>query len=274
MSRGASSLMISQPAVSKQIGQLEMALRVRLLDRRPRGVALTEAGQVLLTYATRLFAVEAEAETAMEELRGLRRGRLRLGASTTLGVYLLPELFVHFRQAFPQIQLSLEVAGSAIIERRLADNELDLGFTEAFSGSPDITAEVLRMDDLVPIAAPHHPLARRRRISAEEFCRQPFVVRQTGSDTKSFVEQILTDKGLAIRPVMSLGTTEAIKRAVAAGIGVAIVSRLSISLELEVRRLAILPVTGLAIRRPLYALSRRSSEPSASALTFLALFKR
>ena len=274
MSRGASSLMISQPAVSKQIGQLEKALRVRLLERRPRGVALSEAGKVLFAHATRLFAVEAEAEAAIEELRGLRRGRLRLGASTTLGVYLLPDLFVRFRQAFPQIQLSLEVAGSAVIERRLADNELDLGFTEAFGGSPDIATKVLRMDDLVPIAAPDHALAKRRKISAAEFCLQPFVVRQTGSDTKSFVEQFLSDKNLTVRPVMSLGSTEAIKRAVAAGIGVAIVSRLSISLEVDARRLAILPVTGLSIRRPLYAVWRRSSEPSASAMEFLKLFQR
>src|SRR5437868_6918270 len=94
VSRGAERLMVSQPAVSKQLAQLERSLGVRLLDRHPRGVRITAAGEVLLTYARRIFAAEAEAEAAIEELRGLRRGRLRVGASTTIGVYLLPEVFV------------------------------------------------------------------------------------------------------------------------------------------------------------------------------------
>jgi DNA-binding transcriptional LysR family regulator len=112
ISRGADRLMISQPAVSKQLSQFERSLGVRLLDRIPRGVRLTEAGRVLSEYAARLFAIESEAETALGELAGLRRGRLRLGASTTIGVYLLPEIFVRFRTDYPLIHASLDVIGS------------------------------------------------------------------------------------------------------------------------------------------------------------------
>jgi DNA-binding transcriptional LysR family regulator len=265
--------MISQPAVSKQLAQLERNLGVKLLDRLPRGIRLTEAGALLAGYADRLFAVEAEAENALLELRGLRRGRLRLGASTTLGVYLLPDAFVRFKKAHPEIDLSLEVIGSPAVERRLIDGDLDLGFTESFSGSEDLNAVPFGADELVPIVPPGHPLSRKRRVTPEEFCAEPFVVRETGSETKSFVERALAAKGLAVRPVISLGTTEAIKRAVAAGMGVAIVSRMSIGLELDARRLALVRVAGLAMRRPIYRVQLARSEPSVAAGRFLESLK-
>jgi DNA-binding transcriptional LysR family regulator len=273
VSRGAGRLMISQPAASKQLLQLERSLGVKLFDRVPKGVRLTEAGELLARYAARLFAIEAEAESAIQELRGLRRGRLRLGASTTLGVYLLPDVFVRFRRNYPDIHASLEVIGSAAVERRLLDGDLDLGFVESFSGDERLAAVAFQADELVPIAPPGHPVARKRRVTPEQFCAEPFVVRDTGSETKSFVERALADKGLTVRPVMSLGTTEAIKRAVASGIGVGIVSRLSIGLELETRRLAVLKVPGLVISRPLYHVVRKGSDRSAATSEFLKLLR-
>lgn len=269
ISRGADRLMISQPAVSKQLAQFERQLKVKLLDRFPRGTLLTGAGEVLAGYAERLFAIEAEAENALMELRGLRRDRLRLGASTTLGVYLLPKPFVRFREAHPEIHATLEVIGSPAVERRLLDGDLDLGFTESFSGQPELDAIEIRNDDLVAIAPPRHPLVRKRRVTAEQLCREPFVVRETGSETGSFVEQALAMKGLSVRPVMSLPTTEAIKQAVAAGIGVAIVSRLAIDLELKVRSLSVINVAGLSLTRPIYRLQRARSELSVAVDAFI-----
>lgn len=273
ISRGADRLMISQPAVSKQLAQFERQLKVKLLDRLPRGIRLTEAGQVLAGYADRLFAIEAEAENTLLELRGMRRGRLRLGASTTLGVYLLPKAFVRFREAHPEIHATLEVIGSPSVERRVLAGDLDLGFTESFSTQPELEAIEFADDDLVAIAPPRHPLARKRRVTAEQLCQQPFVVRETGSETKSFVEQALSAKGLSVRPVMSLPTTEAIKQAVAAGIGVAIVSRLAIDLELKVRSLGLVKVTGLAMARPVYRVRHARSELSIAAAAFIQTLK-
>lgn len=274
ISRAAERLMISQPAASKQLAQFERSLGTKLFDRLPRGIRLTEAGELLASYARKLFTIEAEAESALLELRGLRRGRLGLGASTTLGVYLLPEAFVRFREKHPEIQITLEVIGSPAVERRLVDGDLDMGFTESFSGSVELEAVRFGTDQLVAIAPYGHPLSRKRRVMPEQLCQQPFVVRETGSETKSFVEQALAAKGLTITPVMSLGTTEAIKRAVAAGIGVSIVSKLAIELELKARRLSIIPVSGLSISRPIYRVQRNRSEPSPAALRFLDLLKK
>src|SRR5207302_605633 len=132
---------------------------------------------LLAGYAQRLFAVEAEAEQGMAELLGLRRGRLSVGASTTIGVYLLPDVFIRYRKAYPEIQMHLEIGSAEVIQARLADGAIDVGLTE---GDVDVAAfdvSAFMTDELVAIAPPGHPLARKRRVSAEVLCREPFVVR-------------------------------------------------------------------------------------------------
>ena len=180
-------------------------------------------------------------------------------------------MFVRFRTRYPDIDARLDIAPSSTTERRLIDGELDLGFTEALSGTDELESEVFRYDELVAIVPPNHPFVRKRRLTAAQFCCEPFVVRDTGSETKSFVERVLVERGLSVAPVMSLPTSEAIKRAVAAGVGVAIVSRLSVELELKARRLAVVPIAGLSIRRPLYSIRRRPPASTAAVAAFQAM---
>src|SRR5579884_2162586 len=121
ISRGAKRLLISQPAVSKQLQQLERAIGTQLIDRAPGGLRLTQAGELLLEYARRIFSVENEAERALSQLRGLRRGRLAVGASMTIGVYLLPELLAAFRRKHPSIELHCEIGNTKYIQDLLLD---------------------------------------------------------------------------------------------------------------------------------------------------------
>ena len=271
ISGGAGRLMISQPAVSKQLQLLERSLRVRLFDRRPRGVQLTAAGEVLADYARRIFALEAEAHRAIEDCTSLRRGKLAIGASTTIGVYLLPEVFVRFRKRYPEVELSLEVGSSRSIQSELLQDTLDVALTEVAPDESAFGAMEFMTDELVPVVCRSHPLLKKGRATPQRFCQEPFVVRATGSDTKSFVERALAERGLFPTAVMSLGSTEAIKRAVAAGVGVAIVSRLAIGLELKAKTLAVLKLSGPAIRRPLYRLTHRGRSPSAALTAFIAM---
>jgi DNA-binding transcriptional LysR family regulator len=268
VTRAAERLLISQPAVSKQVKELERALGAALFDRLPRGVRLTEAGAVLAGYARRLFALAEEAEVAMGELRGLRRGRLRVGASTTIGVYLLPEVFVRFRRAYPEVQLQLEIAGSEALARRLAEGAIDIAYTEGVIAGENLLASVIMEDRLVAIAPAGHALARKRRVTARRLCEEPLVVRETGSGTQSLVERTLAERGLTVRPAMSLGSTEAIKRAVASGVGVAIVSSLSVALEVRARKLAVLPIADLHLGRPVHRVVDRHAHQSRSAGEF------
>ena len=151
MSRGAERLCISQPAVSKQIKELEKALGVTLLDRLPQGTRLTAAGEVLSGFARRLFAVEADAERAIAELKGLKQGRLTVGASLTIGDYLLPKILGEYRKKHPGIELRLEIANTHVIQRRLRDNALDIALTEGFVEDPELEAEVFSEDTLTAV---------------------------------------------------------------------------------------------------------------------------
>jgi DNA-binding transcriptional LysR family regulator len=274
VSRGAERLLISQPAASKQLKLLQKSLKTTLFERSPRGMRLTAAGEILADYARRIFTLDAEATIVMDELRRFRRGRLRISASPTIGVYLLPELFVKFRQMFPSIDASLEVAPSSGVEQRLVEGSIDLGFIESPPTDDKVEATQVMQDELVAIVTPNHPLRRKKRVTADKFCAEPFIVRATGSDTRSYVERELAARTLSIKPVMSLGSSEAIKRAVAAGIGVAIVSRLSIGLELKARTLAMIKVSGLAIRRPLYRVVRRGAAISPATDAFIDMMTR
>jgi len=271
VSGAAERLLISQPAISKQLGQLEKSLGIRLFDRLPRGVRPTEAGELLSNYASRLFALADEGERAIAELRGLQRGRLRVGAGTTVGVYLLPDLFVRFRAAHPGIHLELEIAPSDVLARRLLEGSIDIAVTEGAIDHESLQATPILNDRLIAIAPCHHPLSRKRRLTTAMLCREPFIVRETGSGTQSLVERELSRRGLAVKAAMSFSNTEAIKRAVISGVGVAIVSSLSVGLEIQAKKLAILPIADLEISRPIYRVTHKGAYASKSALAFIAM---
>lgn len=268
VSRGADRLCISQPAVSKQLGLLEASLRAKLFDRLPKGVRLTDAGELLLGYARRLSALESEAEQAMGELQGLARGTLTVGASLTVGAYLMPELLADYSRRHPHIALTLEIANTEVIQRMLRDGRLDLALTEGFADDPDLEAVVFARDELVAIAPPGHPLLAEAPITAARLLQEPLILREPGSGTRAVLERALAERGLTVTPLMSLGSTEAIKRAVAAGAGLAVVSRLALTLELETGRLALLPLSDLTLRRPLHRLTWRGAYESRAGKAF------
>jgi DNA-binding transcriptional LysR family regulator len=261
---GAQRLMVSQPAVSKQVKELERALQARLFDRHPAGVRLTDAGRLLADYANRIFALTSEAEAAMADLSGMRRGSLAVASSPSLGTYLLPRALVYFRQRFPGVRVAVEIEPSHVLRARLNEGALDLGVTQAEVHWPELESQTLAEDELVAVAAPGHPLAGKRRVTPEMLCAQPFVVRETGSQTRSLVERALAAKGYVVKPALALASTEAVKQAVAAGLGVAMVSRLVIGPDVADKRLVRLRVTGLSIRRPIHLLRPRRTEGKAA----------
>ena len=271
ISRGAERLHVSQPAVSKQIKELEDALGIRLLERLPRGSRLTDGGKLLAQYVQRMAVVEEETARAIEEFRGLKRGRLAVGASTTIGAYLLPQVFGEFHRQHPEIELQLEIANTETIQNQLMEGSIEVGLTEGLMEAEHLDSEVFHEDELVAIAPRGHPLLKQKRVTARELCREPFILREAGSGTRAVVERALGKRGLTVKPVLSLASPEAIKRAVIAGVGIAIVSRLAISCELQIGSLAVVPIKDLAIRRPLHLQKLRSKNPSPAVSQFLKL---
>lgn len=271
VSGGARAVHVSQSAVSKQLGEFERALGVPLFDRLPRGVRLTEAGHLLQGYASRLFALEAEAEQALAELQRLARGRLRLGASRTIGGYLLPEVLAAFRAAHGGVEVALHVDNSQVIEQRLLAGELDIGFAEGVAGVEGLDYRVFADDELVLIAAPDHPMRAHAPIAPARLRDLPLLMHEPGSGTRAVTERALAARDLHLRPVMTLASTEAIKRTVAAGSAVAFLSAYAIRSEVRAGFLQVLPVAGLTISRPLYQVTLASAWRSPAAQQFLNL---
>lgn len=273
LTRAAERLHISQPAVSKQLRELEKSLGMALFHRLSKGVRLTEGGEVLLDYARRIFALESEAERALNELRNLERGQLTIGASTTIGVYLLPEICTLFRARFPGIELNLEIANTQHIQNLLLQNELDLGLTEGFVLSPDIQAEVLGEDEIIGVTAPNSALLQEKNLMLARLLREPILWRESGSGTRAVVENAVRDKGFSSPPRLTLGSTEAIKRAVIAGDGIAFVSRLTVEAELKSGDLRQLVIEDFQLTRPLQRLRLSGKYEGRAVREFLRLLR-
>ena len=267
----ARELRISQPAVSKSLAALEDAVGVRLFDRRARGVDATSAGQLLMVHAQRIFDAEIAAERELAEHRGLRRGQLQVAASTTIGSYLAPRVFGHFRRLHPGVELTLDIGNTSQVEQAVLTGQVDLGLSEGFVHSERLAVDVFVHDEVVAIIAPGHPLAASAPVSAKRLLELPFLAREPGSGTRAVVEAEFRRAGLTLEPAMSLGSTEALKSAVASGLGVSMLSRLAVQLECESGRLTELPLTDLRVRRALNQLHLADRSPSPAAREFTRL---
>jgi DNA-binding transcriptional LysR family regulator len=236
-------------------------------------VRLTEAGVALLRHADRIFAAETAAEAELAELSGLTRGRLSVGASTTIGSYLIPHVFSAFHRAHPDVKLELEIANTSVIQAMVLDDRIDLGLTEGFIAREQLMAEVVHYDEMVVIAAPGHPLLGERVVRARELARFAFISRERGSGTRDVIEASLAERKVEVVPAMALGSTEAIKSVVASGAGVAIVSRLAVEAELASGRLHAIELSDLTIRRPLHMVRLAGKRESPAVEEFIRMLR-
>lgn len=270
-SGAAKVLYISQPAVSKGVQELEEQVGLPLLDRSRRKLALTEAGTLLYQYAQRLFAVEQAAETALEQLQGLERGHLALGASHTAGTYLLPPLLSKFHQRYPGIHLSLEIANTQTVLEDLYTRPLDMAFVEGPVKATDLMVSAWRTDHLVVIVPPNHPLIRKQPVTLAQLATEPYVQREFGSGTREIVEEAFKKKDLAVNVAIELGNNQVVKQTVSAGLGISIVSDATIGLELSAQTLAVVAVKDYDFSRTLSQVLPREKPLSPAATAFLQL---
>jgi len=271
VTRAADAVFVSQPAVSKAVQELERQVGVPLLEHIGRRVALTEAGEILAGYARRIFALAEEGKREMDELRGLEQGQLAIGASTTIGIYLLPAVMGAFHARYPAISLTLIIENAELVLARLRAGALDLAFMEGSARGDDVRAEPYRRDDLTLVTAPTHPFARAGVATPDELATAPFLMRERGSGTREAVEAAFLEHGIAPNTAMELGHTEAIKQAVAAGLGVSILSTLTVRPEVASGLLVAVPIVGVTISRMLLQVQRRAYRPSSAARAFLAV---
>lgn len=262
--KAAQVLHLSQPAISKSLSELERQLHVKLLDRSGRSVRLTDAGRTLHARARELFGVERVAERELRELRGLKRGVLRVAASTTIATYLLPSVLGRFRMRHPGVQLRIASANTRTVTKLLLESRVDVALVEGPVSRAGVDVRPWIDDELVVIAPAGHPVTTRR-VSVDELSSLPFLVREPGSGTRAVSQLALARHGVRLGNTIRVGGTEAIKQAVAAGLGLAIVSRAAAADQIALGRIAVVAVDGLVIRRTLTQLKLRDRVPSGAA---------
>ena len=269
-SRAGKACLLSQPTVSEHIRHLETHLDVRLFDRLGREVVPTRAGEILYNYARRMLNLKREARQTLARYRGKMSGDLELGGSTIPGQYILPSLIGRFREKFPNIFIKLVIADTMKIANMVLDGGLELGVVGAKIKNNKLQFEKLFYDELVLAVSPDHHWAKRSAIRLEELSHAPFIMREQGSGTRMTMLEILEQAGLDAREfkaVAEMGSTDAIRQAIKAKVGVSILSRRAIADELQFERLCHIPVQGLSLTRHFYLVThkKRSRSPLGQA---------
>lgn len=268
--RAAEELHFSQPAVSAQIRQLEETMGMKLFEQIGRKTYLTQAGEELYHYSQKIFTVIDETMETMEELRGPDHGRLRVGADTTVGTYVIPALLGKFQKSYPDVEISLDVVNRAALVDRIMNNQIDMAIVGRVPDDIPVVIEPFAPNELVLVAAPYHRLAGRINVPIQELEKEHFLLRDIGSGTRAALEIILQEAEVPLHVSMHMGNNSAIKQGVAAGLGIALISRVALDMELETNRLVILDVQGFPIMRQWRIVHLKDKHLSASALAFKA----
>ena len=258
-SRAADLLHISQPALSKGVRDFELQVGCRLLDRTPKGVRPTREGAALARHAETLFAAERAAEDELQALRNLDSGSLRIGASTTIATYMIPEYLGIFHRAFPGIDLHVVSANTSDIADLMLGHEIEIALVEGPVEDESLISEAWRTDVMGLIAAPDHRFATAQGpiqgpIDFRLLENEILIMREPGSGTREVVAQALAAHRIEPQRTLEIGSTEAIKQAVAAGVGVAIVSMATIDDQVRLGKLKVIPIKGVHIERMLWQL--------------------
>src|SRR5436190_12834718 len=267
--RAGEEVHLSQPSVSVRMRQLERDLGSKLFEQLGKKVALTEAGQLLVPYATRVIAAMSDARHAIDELQGLERGLLRIGASTTPGMYLIPRTVAHFKRRYPKIEVSLAVKDTRQIEDGVIRNEFDFGFVGGHLAGDEVEVLPWMTDHLVLVVPFNHVLARKRPVDVADLRKERFILRESGSATRATVISHLQKSDLEVETVMEMENPESVKKAVQSGLGIAFISKFAVETELQAKTLVAVRVRGLDIRRELKIVYRKDKHLSRAAQAFI-----
>lgn len=270
LSKAAERLYITQPALSRQMDILEKSVGIALFTRHSRGMKLTEAGRRLYEYAEKALRMMDEAERVLKEMQELEIGRVAIAASTTMGNYVLPKFLAGFARAHSGIDVSLQVANSERVIDWVLQGSHDVGFVAKYPDQPGLSVEPILEDEIVILAAPK-PIHEEPE---GEVAKGIFLLREIGSATREIAESILYREGIKPSKVVTLGNTEAIKRAVMAGMGVTFLSKFTVELELENKVLVTSNNPKLKASRQFFAIYPKGSRLSPAVLGFLSHIKK
>ncbi len=267
--RAAEDVHLTQPSVSVRIHQLEEEIGVKLFEQAGKRILLTEAGRMLEPYARRAIAAVDNARQAIEEFQGLERGTLRIGASTTPGMYIVPRVIAAFKRQHPKIEIHLSIKDTRRVEESVLANEVDFGFVGGHLTDADVESTSWFTDELVLIVPPRHPLAKKKEVAPKDLTTERFIFRERGSATQALLEKSLREMKLDVEAIIELGNPEAVKQVVQNQLGVAFISKFAVQAEIKANMLRALKVKGLNINRELKIVYRKEKHLSLTARAFI-----
>jgi len=266
-------LHLTQPAVSMQLRQLEEQLQISLFEPVGRGLQITEPGRELAAMAADILLRLDDFNNAARELRGVRRGRVRLGVVST-AKYFAPRLLAQFLKSHPGLDLKLNVFNREHIIEQIQSYNIDLGIMGRPPEGANLVGTPFAPNPLAIVAAPSHRLSLRSEIPPEELENEPMIVREAGSGTRIAMDRFFADVGVTVNPVMETDSNETIKQSVMAGIGVALLSMHTVRLEQAAGRIAVLRVAGTPLRRQWFVVHSRQRRLTPAADEFLQYLLR
>ena len=269
--RAGEEVHLSQPSVSVRMRQLEKGLGVKLFEQLGKRVAPTEAGRLLEPYARRVVAAVEDAQHAMEEYRGLGCGSLKIGASTTPGMYLVPKIITRFKHRYPGIKIHLDINDTRWIENGVIRHEFDFGFVGGHLISDELEILPWLTDEIVLAVPPGHLLSRKKPAKLRDLSGQQFISREQGSATQAAVSDKLKAVGVQLETVIEIGNPEALKQGIQSGLGVAFLSKFAIVAELRAKTLVAVKVRGLTVTRELRIVYRKDKHLHRAAKAFIAI---
>jgi len=274
--KAAKEMLLSQPTISEHIRYLEEELGQKLLERQAREIIVTPVGAVLYDYAQKILRTRDEAIQAVRQYGGNLVGNVIIGCSTIPGTYILPSLVGLFHKQYAAIKTTLRIGSSRIIAEEVLHGKLEFGVVGARWNETGLIWNRFFSDELTVIMHPKHPWAAKREVSLAELLEEPFILRERESGTRKVIAQILAKSGFReqdLQSIAEIGSTAAVKEAVKAGIGVAILSKRAAVDEIQCGRLASVAIKSQQLKRPFYLIQRKNRVLSPVASVFLDFLK-
>ncbi len=251
-SAAAEALFITQPAVTKQIQQLQAAHGVKLLNRFGKKMVLTDAGEALYSFADRIFQIESQAEENLRDFQQRKSGRLRIHASESFGAYYLPFIINLFRKKYPKIDIALNIFTNQHIVENTIRLENDLGFISSPLEHKKLVVSEILEDRLILIVPPSHPFARKKVLDPWKLEGQSIIMHEKGSASRNIVDEFIRKNNLFVSVTLELSNNEAIKRAVEQGLGLSLISENVVREEIERKKLKPIPLADPTLKRKFY----------------------
>ncbi|WP_017727701.1 LysR family transcriptional regulator [Halalkalibacterium ligniniphilum] len=268
-SKAAKLLNLSQPNVSLHIRNLENELGTVLLHRSPKHVNVTEEGEILYIRAKKILSLYEEAKQEINDRKSIVQGTLKIGASFTIGEYLLPRILADYAKKYPNVKVEVVVGNTKEVCEDIRMNQLDIGIVEGEVSDEDVNITPFMEDEMIMIAPPSHPLSQIQMVMPEMLQDQVWILREDGSGTRAYSDQLIRDLKLRVKHLFIFSSSQGIKEAVSAGLGIAMISRWTVLKELEAKELKRLNINNRTFKRDFAIIQGKQGARSKAHQLFL-----